>query len=151
MNAIKHLQQCCMKFGSWRIQCNLGHCSLVQPLISSEFCFQSRMYLNMSPKVAMCSKCRQLKVIQISVRYYCVHLISLPGHSTLQDWVSLPSAALHVPPFVAAVLVLVLIWSPVPLAAAQAVPQLDHGSQLPHWQSTEKSHNLVSNLENHII
>ena len=34
----------------------------------------------------------------------------LPGHSTLQDWVSLPSDATHaVPPFCSAVLVLVLV------------------------------------------
>ena len=68
------------------------------------------------------------------------NIILLPGHSMLQDWVSLPSLALHaVPPFDAAVLLLVLVWSPVPSAALQSVPQLDQASQLPHWQFTEKA------------
>ena len=72
----------------------------------------------------------------------------LPGHSSVQDWVPDPSAALQATPLLAgvfAVLALVLSWFPDPSIAAQESPQLDHGVHVSHWQSTERTY------VNHIV
>ena len=66
---------------------------------------------------------------------------SLPGHSSVQDWVPVPSAVLQTAPLLAgvfAVLVLVLSRLPDPSSAAQESVQLDHDVHVSHWQSTEK-------------
>ena len=68
---------------------------------------------------------------------------SLPGHSSLQDWVPVPSAVLQTAPLLAgvlAVLVLVLSRLPDPSFAAQELSQLDHEVHISHWQSTERTH-----------
>ena len=67
----------------------------------------------------------------------------VPGHSSLQDWVWLPSSELQATPLLAgvfAVLVLVLSWLPDPSFAAQESMQVDHEVHVSHWQSTEKNH-----------
>ena len=52
-----------------------------------------------------------------------------------------PSAKLHaIPPLVCSIDFLVLVWKPVPSAAAQESRQLDHEVHGPQWQFTEKSH-----------
>ena len=68
---------------------------------------------------------------------------SLPGHSSLQDWVPVPSAVLQTAPLLAgvlALLVLVLSRLPDPSSAAHESVQLDHEVHVSHWQSTVNTH-----------